>query len=136
MKITRKIITDLLPIYYSGEASEDTKALVEEFSKKDPEYKNLASSEVVDLNLLSSIGHSNQAKMETMMRIKRILYFRSLIFGVALFCTFMPYTVMGNSSQGVYWIMMRDQPLLAIIFGIIAFLSWGLYFWTLQSVRD
>ena len=41
MKITRDVITDLLPVYLSGEASADTKALVELFLKDDPEFAKL-----------------------------------------------------------------------------------------------
>ena len=29
MNVTREVMTDLLPVYFSGEASEDTKQLVE-----------------------------------------------------------------------------------------------------------
>ena len=38
MNITRDVITDLLPVYVSGEASHDTQALVEEFLRENPEF--------------------------------------------------------------------------------------------------
>ena len=31
MKVTRDVVTDLLPLYLAGDASEDTRALVEKF---------------------------------------------------------------------------------------------------------
>jgi len=37
MKITRDVVIDLWPVYQSGEASPDTRALVDEFLKQDPE---------------------------------------------------------------------------------------------------
>jgi anti-sigma factor RsiW len=37
MNITRDVVTDLWPLYESGEASADTRRLVEEFLKGDPE---------------------------------------------------------------------------------------------------
>lgn len=37
MKITRDIIVDIWPIYLSGEASEDTRKLVDEFLREDSE---------------------------------------------------------------------------------------------------
>jgi hypothetical protein len=40
-KITRAIITDLYPLYVAGEASGDTRQLVEEFLAKDPEFARL-----------------------------------------------------------------------------------------------
>ena len=38
MSITRPVIVDLWPAYASGEASAETRALVEEFLRKDPEF--------------------------------------------------------------------------------------------------
>lgn len=36
--ITRDVISDLWPLYASGEASPDTRALVEAFLREDPEF--------------------------------------------------------------------------------------------------
>lgn len=38
MNITREVIIDLWPVYTSGEASADTRALIEEFLQNDPEF--------------------------------------------------------------------------------------------------
>lgn len=40
MNITRNVILDLLPLYLAEEVSEDTRALVEEYLKSDPELAN------------------------------------------------------------------------------------------------
>jgi hypothetical protein len=38
MRITRNIVTDLWPLYVSGEASPDSRALVDEFLSQDPDF--------------------------------------------------------------------------------------------------
>jgi hypothetical protein len=38
MKITREVVKDLLPAYFSGEASADTQSLVEEYFREDPAF--------------------------------------------------------------------------------------------------
>jgi anti-sigma factor RsiW len=38
MKITRDVVSDLWPVYQSGEASADTRAVVEQYLEKDPEF--------------------------------------------------------------------------------------------------
>jgi hypothetical protein len=38
MKVTRNVVTDLWPIYESGEASPDTRALVDDFLANDQEF--------------------------------------------------------------------------------------------------
>jgi hypothetical protein len=42
MEITRNVILDLLPLYSANEVSADTRALVEEYLKTDPELVNIA----------------------------------------------------------------------------------------------
>jgi len=41
MKVTRDVIYDLLPGYFSGEASADTRAIVDEFLRDDPEFRQM-----------------------------------------------------------------------------------------------
>lgn len=42
MRITRDVIYDLLPAYFAGEISADTRALVEEYFTTDPEFGRMA----------------------------------------------------------------------------------------------
>ena len=41
MKVTREVIYDLLPGYFSGDISPDTRALVDEFLREDPEFARM-----------------------------------------------------------------------------------------------
>lgn len=41
MKVTRDVIYDLLPSYFAGEVSADTRALIEEFLTTDPEFARM-----------------------------------------------------------------------------------------------
>ena len=43
MKVTRDVIYDLLPAYFAGDASEDTRALVEAYFETDPEFGRMAT---------------------------------------------------------------------------------------------
>jgi len=43
MKVTRNVILDLLPLYYSDEASPDTRILVEQHLADDPDLARLAN---------------------------------------------------------------------------------------------
>ena len=38
LNVTRDVVADLWPVYESGEATVDTRALVDEFLKTDPEF--------------------------------------------------------------------------------------------------
>ena len=41
MNVTRDVIYDLLPGYFSGDISPDTRALVDEFLRQDPEFSKM-----------------------------------------------------------------------------------------------
>lgn len=43
MKITRDVVYDLLPGYFAGEVSADTRALIDEFLVTDPEFARMTS---------------------------------------------------------------------------------------------
>lgn len=43
MKVTREVIYDLLPGYFAGDVSDDTRALVEEYFVSDPEFGRMAA---------------------------------------------------------------------------------------------
>jgi len=43
MKVTRDVIYDLLPSYFAGDASDDTRALVEAYFESDPEFGRMAT---------------------------------------------------------------------------------------------
>ena len=43
MKITKNVILDLLPLYAADEVSSDTRTLIEEYLKTDPELANVAN---------------------------------------------------------------------------------------------
>ena len=41
MKVTRDVIYDLLPGYFAGDVSADTRAIVDEFLQEDPEFARM-----------------------------------------------------------------------------------------------
>src|SRR6516164_3104145 len=52
MNITQDVVTDLLPVYFSGEASSDTKSLVEEYFRGNPDFERMARSAGTPLETL------------------------------------------------------------------------------------
>ena len=48
-KITRDVVNDLWPLYESGDASRDTRALVDEFLAADPEFDRILRARPIGL---------------------------------------------------------------------------------------
>ncbi|NUM43733.1 MAG: hypothetical protein HUU38_03435 [Anaerolineales bacterium] len=135
MNITRDVITDLLPVYLSGEASEDTRALVETFFQQDPAFAELVRAQP-PLDILPPAPSSPGQEKETLQRIKNTLRLRSILFGLALFCTLSPFIFSFGSDEGVKWWMIRDAPQMALTFGLGAVFAWGAYAWTFRTLRE
>lgn len=124
MKITRDVITDLLPVYLAGEASQDTRALVKEFLKEDPEFAKLIAEQETPL-AQSSINIPKETEMQTLIKTKKLLAQRSWYMGLAIFFTLLPASVRGD-SEGIYWLW-EGTPIVPIISLIIAIVMWIMY---------
>lgn len=69
--IPRNIILDLLPVYIAGEASEESRGLVEEFARSDPEIARLIRAGTLDLAVISpKTAIPDDLEMKTMKRIR------------------------------------------------------------------
>lgn len=85
MEITRNVILDLLPLYLADEASEDTKRLVGEYLKSDPELAAMAKKaatggapEEIPVPL------TKESTLETYQEAKRALLNRTIIIASIL----------------------------------------------------
>jgi hypothetical protein len=137
MKITREVITDLLPAYLSNEASADTRALVEEFFEQDPEFAALAKENKTEelLGKLPVYALPKDHERETLIRTKHMLKWRTHWLTMAIVFTLMPLSCV-FSSEGLTWIMFRDAPYAANIFAIFAVVSWIQFLRTRRKLRS
>ena len=137
MKVTREVITDLLPAYLSKEASADTRALVEEFFKQDPEFAALVKEKKSEelLGQLPVTPLPKDHERETLIRTKNKLKWRSHWLTLAIVFTLMPFSCV-FSSKGLVWLMLRDAPYAANIFSIFAVISWIQFFITRRKLRS
>lgn len=86
MNPTRDLITDLLPAYFSGEASADTRALVEEYFAQDPEFERMARRLAAGLNTLKSAAPADPQDLEkrALMRTRAELRGKNISLGMVL----------------------------------------------------
>src|SRR6185369_6896157 len=93
MNVTREVVTDLLPIYFSGEASGDTKVLVEDYFRQDPDFERIARSAATPLETLRAhapIAASREKEKRDLESVRRGLWRRRMLFGGSLFLTLVP----------------------------------------------
>jgi hypothetical protein len=86
MNVTRDVIIDLWAVYAAGEASSDTRAVVDAFLKQDPEFARLLQDAGAgDLRQPCAVGPSPDGEARALRRTKRLLHGWDWLFFPALF---------------------------------------------------
>ena len=88
MSIKQEVIIDLLPLYFEGNASEETVELVENYFEENPDfaksmngmYRNLKSSYEHRLNKSIAVDSNPEEKMRILKRTQQLLRWRSGLF--------------------------------------------------------
>jgi len=130
MNVTREVVKDLLPIYLAGEASGDTKALVEEYFRQDPDFERIARSVAAPLETLRAaapIAASPERKKRDLESVLWGLRRRTWLFGVSLFLTLSPLSL--DFTHGhIVPLVLRSSPWHAAYDWSLAAVLWFLYF--------
>jgi anti-sigma factor RsiW len=135
MNLTREIVKDLLPLYVSGEASADSRALVESFLAKDPELARLADAlRAGDLPALPApstpIGSGRSALEQT----KTLLRRRTRLMALALLFTGLPLSFAFDDT-GFRFLLIRDAPIAASASLAVAAALWIAFAVTRKRLR-
>src|SRR5262249_7923091 len=103
MNVTREVINDLWPVYAAGEASPDTRALVEAFLQKDPEFARLLQRRGEEA-LLKEVppGLPPDREAQALRRTKRLLHgWDWLLFMAMIFSGFAFGRIVSDTSWDV-----------------------------------
>ena len=126
MKITKDVINDLLPVYLAGEASADTRALLEEYLRSDPALAAEARAQAEkSAALLGSLGAAPPPDLEvaTFDRIRRYNRYRNQFFAFGLAFALLPFAF-AFANGSVTWFMLRDSPKQAVLFLVASAYCW------------
>jgi hypothetical protein len=126
VNITRDVVIDLLPVYESGDASADTRAIVDEFVRSDAEFARIVKAARAPARpraaVVSPEAHVERAAVS---RTRQALKRQSWTLGLAIFFTLVPFSFADFTWQGreVDFFMWRDEP------GSRLFLLSAVYLW-------
>ena len=103
MNVTRDVVKDLLTVYLAGEATADTRALVDEWLRSDPELA--AQADRARGSGLPPVGApAATVEKRALDRTRRYLSGRSMVLGAAIYFSALPLSVTFNSDgfQGLF----------------------------------
>ena len=83
MNVTKDVVLDLLPAYLAGEASADTRALVEEYLNKDPDLaQRIRQQWTQELGSAPAATLPLDLELRALMRTHRLIWLQILLFGL------------------------------------------------------
>ena len=123
--LSADVMRDLLTLVLAGEASAETRQLVEAYAKEDAGYAESLRSgqdQPIDLSGAPS-APSKDVHMNALNMTRHYIFMRSLFMGFGIAFSLMPFACIIN-SDGFVFLMLRDQPAAAALFGAIGIASW------------
>jgi hypothetical protein len=130
MKVTRDVISDLWPVYDSGEASADTKAMVEAFLAQDAAF---AAALRAKLDIPSmEVPMSPESETRALKRTRDLVKGRGWLRGIRLFALLMSGFAFGKIIEDTTW---TASPRGFIANAVMAVIAWIAYVALLERAR-
>ena len=131
MTISRHVILDLLPLYLAGEASDDTRALLEQYLRDNPEFaatvRDRAEKTTALLASVQAAAPPPDHEKATLERVRRFNRHRTHWLAFAIVYTLVPFTFVFEGAH-IRWMMLKDNPKQAVFFWIAALGCWIAYY--------
>lgn len=122
INLDEDVILDLLPLYFGGDASAASRAIVEAYFEEHPQFARTVRAAQVNVPRVPGDASPNSGHA-AISRVKRQLKWRSGLVAIAIFCSIAPFTSIFDSGHVVYF-MWRDAPLTASVYAGVAALVW------------
>jgi hypothetical protein len=139
MNVTRDVILDLLPVYLAGEASADTRALVDEFVKQDASLgREIREKMVESLSAIAPPSVPPELELKSLRRTRRTLTRQRWLVALAMFFTLVPLSGGFRFSGGRVeqtFVLLRDYPQFAGLSALVALGLWVGYSLSRRRLR-
>jgi len=124
VKITRDVVKDLLTVHLAGEASAETRALIEEYLLTDPVLaREVAAAQAGDLALPATPDATPTAEKRALDATRQLLKTRTSTLVVAVLFTVLPLTFVTDGTS-VGFLLVRDAPVIGIAWWVTASVMW------------
>ena len=129
MQITREVVKDLLPAYLAGEASADTRRLVEEFLEREP-----ALRAEFDTPSLPEVAPRGALELAALDRTRSLLSRRSWMLGFGLGLAVLPLLFGFHAGGEPRFLLLGPRPLTATAAVILGWTMLGGFLWTCRRL--
>ena len=127
MKLEKEVIVDLLPAYFSGEASPATRALVEGYFRENPDFEKFARNAASPLEMLRvpTLELDSTKEKLAFERARTLTETRSSFLMMAIITTLMLFLFRIQNGR-IVWIFW-SKVALSMLFVAMATFFWAVY---------
>jgi hypothetical protein len=134
MNVTKDVIQDLVVVYLAGEASADTRRLVEECLAKDPEMAERVKA--ARAFSIPTAAPPPDLERRALDRTRRLLSRKNNLLGFAMLFTYVPLSFAYSfAGKNVTFVLFRDMPVVAGILLQIGIYGWIVFLYTCWQLR-
>jgi hypothetical protein len=135
MNVTRDVVKDLLTVYLAGEASADTRTLVEEWLRGDPALaRDVEAARAEPVGLPPTPGPAPTAERLALETTRKLLKTRTSTLVIAILFTVLPLTFATDGSR-ITFLLIRDAPIVGIAWWATAAATWIWHWWVRRRLR-
>jgi hypothetical protein len=127
MNISKDIINDLLPLYFSEDCSAATKQLVDEYLKSNPDFEKrveMLNKNPIPNDIPQTLQEADE--INSLLKTRRLLKARGIFLGFAIFFSLVPFSFVVSDEYSFF--MLLDAPLSALFLAICSIPLWIGYF--------
>jgi len=125
MNIDQDIIVDLLPLYFSQEASAATRAVVEAYFAEHPEFAAAMRTAQHQPPQIPAAPRADSGAL-AMTRLRQLLRWRAGLQAIAIGFSLAPFSFIFGDGR-LSWIMLRDAPGSAAAYAAAAIVAWAAF---------
>ncbi|MEP6915680.1 MAG: hypothetical protein ABJC89_08535 [Acidobacteriota bacterium] len=134
MKLTDEVMNDLLTLYLAGEASADSKALVESHARQNPAFASkVAAAGALPMGM-PQVAPPSDLELRTLTETRRFIFLRTLFLACAILFTLLPL-VFSFDKRGVEFLVLGRHPELVWSFWSVAAAAWTAFHVMHRQVR-
>src|SRR2546423_12424401 len=138
MNVTREVILDLLPVYLSGDASPDTRALVEEYFKQDEEFARRVRLQCAENFAAALPSTLPDLELRVLHRTRTLLGLQRWLFGFAIAFTALAFSIeftFGGGRLKEFHFLLTDYPAQLGTCFVLGLVCWIAYFLIRRRLR-
>jgi len=138
MTLSTDVMNDLLTLYLAGDASADTRAIVETYAREHPEFAaRLQATRALSLPEAGPAGAPApppDAQLQALAKTKQFILLRTIFLADAVLFTLTPF-VFAFNRDGITFLILGRHPEVAWAFWSVAAASWVAWYLMHRRVR-